>query len=299
MGIVRSRKDRLKEQAEHAGKEHYKIFYKDQSGNKITVFDFWAENKDKARDELEVYKMKKRLVDPDDAREYFYSGVGGWISDLGNGMEEEFDDMESMMHRDMSTESVWEKICDFFRSAKWWLRDMKYAFADFWFWYRHYDKRTNKSHMRSESWNLDSTLLDMLEFNIPIIIEDKNGVPNDFCVMARKKLHENDENFDIEKSLRANPNSNDEELKLAEEMWNEELGRCLLHIRLYRYYSDHGMVDASEKEYVEIDKQYKDTIPYVPGTDKEIDYLKISGMIQREWNAIWDWWKKYGQMCWT
>ena len=299
MGIVRSRQDRLKEQAEHAGKDHYKIYYKDGSGNKVAVFDFWAEDKNKARDELEVYKMKKRLVDPDDAKEYFYGRVGGWISDLGNGMEEEFDDMESMMHRDMSTESVWEKICDFFRPAKWWLRDMKYAFVDFWFWYRHYDKRTNKSHMRSESWNLDSTLLDALEFNIPIIIADKNGVPNDFCVTARRKLHENDANFDIEKSLRANPNSNEEELALAEKMWNEELERCLQHIRLYRYYSDHGIVDPSDKEYAEIDRLYGNTIPYVSGTDKEIDYPKISDMVQREWNAIWDWWKKYGQMCWT
>ena len=299
MGTVKTKQDHQKERAAHVGKTHYKIFYKDKSGNKITVFDFWSKNKDTAQEELEVYKMKKRLVDPDDTHEYFYGSVGEWVLDLGNGTIAEFDDMESMMHHDRSNESTWEKICDFFRPVKWWVRDMKCALVDFWFWYKHYDKRTNKSHMRSESWNLDSTLLDMLEFNIPIIIDDQNGVPNDFCTMARKKLRANVGNSDTKKQTHTNPNSDDEELKLAKEMWNDELRKCLLHIRLYRYYSDNGVVDPSNKDYVEIDKLYKDTIPYVPSTDKEIDYSKMSGIIQHEWNAIWDWWKKYGQMCWT
>lgn len=297
MGLIRSRKERLAEEAEHPGLSKYRIFWKDGSGRKVTAEVFWAKDDDAAKTELDVFLRRNQLVDPDDARQYFYGSVGGIICDRGNGMEEEFDDFgESMRER----ESVWEKIRMSFMPAYWWLRDVKYAFADFWFWFRHYDKRTNRSHQRCESWNLDSAVLDMLEFNIPIIIRDKNGVPNDFCVRAREKIHENDANFDSDASFRANPNPSGREMELAAAMWNEELERVLLHIRLYGYYSSYGAVSEMDgPEYAEIDRKYKSTIPYKDGTDAQIDYRKMGEMTQNEWNSIWDWWKQFGQSCWT
>ena len=297
MGILRSRKERLQEQAEHPGQNKYRIFYKDQTGKRVQVSVFWASDASAAKTELDVFLKKNALVNPDDCREYFYGSSGGIICDRGNGMEEEFDDFGESMQED---ETLLEKIKYFFMPVVWKLRDIRYAFADFWYWFRHYDMRTNRSHQRSESWNLDSAVLDMLEFNIPIIMRDKNGVPNEFCVRARAKLHEGETGFDVSGSFRTNPNSSDTEMELASKMWDEELGRMLLHIRLYRYYSDYGISDGeNDPAYVEIDRKYKDTIPYVPGTDSEIDYAKAGELIQREWRAIWEWMTEYGQSLWT
>lgn len=294
MPVVRSKKDRLKEQAEHPGQEHYKIFYKD-GDKKVEVFDFWAATEQQALDELEIYRKKQELVCPTDAKTYYYGRKGGIITDLGNGMERESDGFGEGF---LDDDTAWEKITGIFWKTAWWFRDLKYAFVDFWFWFRHYDMRTNKSHNRSESWNIDSHILDDIEFNIPRLIESKQGVPTEFCCKARAKLHENEPGFDVEKSYRANPNSSDDELSLASELWTAELNALLLHVRLYRFYEDHGLVDDRDPAYVSIEKEYGHTIPYKPGTDKSIDYEELFKLTGREWSEIWKWWAKYGRCCW-
>lgn len=300
MSVVRPKKDRLKEQSEHPGQEKFKIFYKDPEKGRVTVRTFWAAGDAGAETELEIFRRKNALVCPDDAKEYFYGQSGGYIHDLGNGMEEEFDSMDDSMRRNRK-EPLAERVADFFMPAVWWLRDVRCALKDFWYWFRHYDMRTNKSHQRFESWSLDSAVLDMLEFNIPLIMESKNGVPNEFCVMARKKLHEGEPDFDLDRSFRINPNPDDRtEMPVAEKLWKEELERMLLHIRLYRYYSGYGVVGPEDgPEYAEIARLYSRTLPYKPGTDRDIDFQKAHELTQREWNEIWKWMARYGQMLWT
>ena len=297
MGIIRSKKDRIKEQAEHAGLSKYRIFSKEENSRKVTAEIFWAKDDQDAASRLELFIQKNRLVNPVDEKQYFYGSAGGVIHDLGNGMEEEFDDMRESFRFDDET---WlEKVKAFFMSFKWKFDDFKSMVKDFWFWFRHYDRRSGKSRQRYESWSLDSAVLDMLEFNIPLIMADKNGVPGDFCAMA--KARSAGMTLDAAKNAyNAGVSSSDEEIKLGKELWNEELGRVLLHIRLYRYYANYGIVGKEDGgEYAKIDEEYSKTMPYKPGTDKDIDYTKLHELTQTEWEFVWDWWKKYGQMCWT
>ena len=237
------------------------------------------------------------LVNPNDESEYFYTGKNGYMVAREDGMLEVMDDLFGDLRDEK--ESLWERFKTKCWRIKEWFKDMKYAFKDFWFWFRHYDKDTNKSHQRFESWNLDGAILDMIEFNVPIIIEDKNGVPNEFCLLARQKAHEKDPSYDAVAAFRKNPNPSADELKTAEDMWNEELNRFLTHVRLYRYYEGYGVFDENDPAMAEIDKAYKDTIPTMPGTDGELDYMKLHEMTQSEWRAIWRWMSKHGQSLWT
>ena len=288
MGLIRTRQERLKEQAEHDGKDHYRIFYKDGK-KKVQVSDFWAEDRHAALAELEIYKKKRALVDPDDSREYFYGTKGGFITDAGNGLEEEHDDMVQWLGFDeketflekakIAGMRIWQK-----------LRDIRYAVEDFWFFFRHYSMQSNKSHNRSESWSLDSHILDDIEFNVPRIKADKHGVPTEFCERAREKM----------KGTRVgNVNPSDEEMDVGKKLLDEELDRLLLSVRLYRYYEGYGMIDERDKAYVAIDKEYRKTLPYFPGTDKDLDYAELSRLKQAEWHKIWKWMDEYGQMLWT
>lgn len=236
-------------------------------------------------------------MNPVDEKQYFYGSSGGVIHDLGNGMEEEFDDMRESFG--LGDETWPEKVRAFFMSFKWKFDDVRSMFKDFAFWFSHYDRRSGKSRQRYESWSLDSAVLDMLEFNIPVLVGDENGVPGEFCAAAKAKL--SGMLPDAAKSAyAAGTATSEEEMKLGKEMWNDELRKALLHIRLYRYYANYGIVGKEDgEEYLKIDRAYSGTIPYKPGTDRDIDYAKLHDLTQAEWDAIWDWWRKYGQMCWT
>ena len=297
-GVVMTSKQRAAAQAAHPGQSHYRIFYKD-GGRKVQVSDFWAKDDAEAYATLEVYRKQRALVDPDDRREYFYGGKGGYIVGLGNGLEEVFDEPRSWLLSD-SDEGFWERLWDVVSS--WPARQCekaKYFAKDLWFWLRHYDSRNNRSHDRSESWSLDSHVLADLKFNVPLIKADKHGVPNEFCIRARAKMHEGEDGFDARASYSQCPNSSSQELELGERLWNEELDRLMLHIRLFEYYDGSGIIDESDPAEREIARNYSQTLPVKPGTDGELDYSRLHELVQGEWKAIWKWMEQYGRMLWT
>ena len=178
--------------------------------------------------------------------------------------------------------------------------DIKYWFKDLFYWLK-------TKHNRNESWSLDSHILDDLRHNLQLIIDDVEkgpaGIPNDMCIKALKEKHKNDPNFDIEKAYNANPNIIwDEEgvMDLATNMWISTLKTGLLNVKLYCYYADYGIIDEkNDKDMIEIHEKYASTIPYVPGTYKEIDYQKLAKMTEKCWNSIWNWIKEHGQSLWT
>ena len=294
MGKILTKKELAQEQAAHRGQSEYVIYRKTPSGRE-NVCQFWESSDDDALKRLEIYKRQAMLVGPNDGAEYFYTRRDWCVADRGDGMVEIFDSFDRMIQSDIEKESRWEKFKTRCWLVKERIKDLGWAFADFWYWLKHYNIKTNKSRQRFESWNLDGAVLDMLEFNIPLIMKYKHGVPTEFCMRARAKLHEGEKNFDVKRSYNSNPNSSDEEMKLAGEMWNAELATFLAHIKLYDYYSD-GYVAHQPAD---IDGKYRQTLPVRPGTDGEIDYMKLNEMAQSEWRAIWRWMSQYGQMLWT
>lgn len=141
-------------------------------------------------------------------------------------------------------------------------------------------------HSITEEWDITYHILHDLIYNIPILIKTKHGVPGYFLQMVQNV--KNPEEVDTSK----------EKMKEANKLYDKELEKILLYIRLYFFYDDYGIVDKNDKEMVKIYEEYKDTIPYKNGTNHGIDYIKLEELQTKYWNLIWDWMKEYGQMIW-
>lgn len=287
------------ELALHPGLTKYETFRVENGVQRLDEY-FWAKDDAEAEAEFlrrypdgmkpgsnayfsEAYLFRSSLAGSDvlNVSDSFDCGYG--FTDLDDEMPDSADSADSADSDDLDKD---DKMLDsdYRRQAA---DDIRYFIEN-------YDPETRSSHSRTESWSLDSHILEDLEFNIPIIIKTKNGVPTRFCEKARLQL-KSETDAD---SGECNPS--DAEMKLGEEMWNEELTRLLGHIWTYEFFSGFGVVDAKWP----IDKQTflfekKSLIPYKPGRYNEMDYQKLNELAQAEWRAIWAWMSEYGQDLWT
>ena len=154
-------------------------------------------------------------------------------------------------------------------------------------------------HRYNESWSIDSHMLEDLEFNIPILIKDKQGVPTEYCEKARDIIHKDDKNYNRNEVNKNDPNYDENGvMELASKLWNDDLEKLLLNVKLYQYYENFGIVDEKNPEEVEFDKKYHSTIPLIQGSYDDIDYVKLSEISNNCWNYIWDFMKEHGRDLW-
>ena len=281
-------------------KPNYKIYKLETSKNRIqlkkTIELFRADNDE------EAYKHLKDFCSSKNDKETYYYGKLFYhhiIHDDGTTSEICSDDMfESFTEKDKNNSffknllediSLWFEIhiVDKLSEFKYWLRDVFYFIK-------------HKQYYRA-SWSLDTYLIDTIEHNIKILIKTKHGCSQPFLDRARLRLHANDKDFNLEAYNKEHFDYTPEEMKIATEETEKEYNNVLKYIRLYRYYSDSGysFIDTNNKEEVEIDKNYRNTLPIKEGTYDDItDYQKVYKMAQENWNKIWDWFKEYGQTCW-
>jgi len=281
------------------GKNHYKIFRveKDRKTGeelKITMTKFWASDEHEAYEELKKYRKVANK-----AYTYYFGTTGNYI---GNSLDEKgrvkrYDSLSEMMKAEHSKrtfldkileivkspfENIWDKFC----KVKWSISDAIYFLKT--------------KHKKSESWSLDSHLIDDILFNIPKLLNDRHGYPAHLIYKARSEINKKKGiKIDIEKSMEEDPNPTDEEEQLADEMWNKELKTGLMYARLYKFYTNFGIIDdnASEEEKKFL-KSWEKTIPYIPGTYKEIDYKKLHILTDKYWNSLWNWIKENGRSLW-
>jgi len=273
-------------------KTHYRIFRiekDEQTGKEVQVnmTKFWAKNDDEAYSELKEYRKVANK-----AYTYYYGTTGYFVDRDKDGNELRFDTMEeehaAWEKREGKLKMLWLDVTIFFEH----LFDIRYKIKDIW-----HVLRTK--HQRNESWSLDYHILDDLIFNIPLLIKDKNGVPTAFCEKAAKLAHKGDPSYDPVKEFEKDPGKADDYIDSAKKLWDEELNKLLLYVKLYCYYRDFGIVDNKDPEQVKFHEKYKYTLPYKPGTYKTFDYKKLSALQQRYWSSIWNWMKEYGQSLWT
>lgn len=267
------------EKDQHPNQVKYKIFSLD-NGKQNVIEYFWETVKENAYNHLlEVRKeMNRSDIYFDTAYHYVSHNADGTVS-IYDSMKEMFENNDK---EDDEEESPYEV-------AK---REKDAMMKDIKFFINHYDHENCSSHMRNESWSLDTHILGDLEFNIPIIKEEANGVPQDYMDKACEMLHEDyDENVKNEESYTKMFN-------LAKKLWHEELDNMLHHIWLYEYYADHGIIsDNASNEMKEFLKNYE--IPMEEGRYNVVDYAKISDLAEVEWKAIWEWMIKHGRSLWT
>ena len=135
---------------------------------------------------------------------------------------------------------------------------------DAWRWTKDAFRRVFFRHSISESWDLMFHILDDLEYNLPLMIRYMNSYPSGST-------------FDE---------------------WKKTLGDLLLHVKLYRFYDNCGIVDESDPDEVIFGRKWGPTIPRLEGTNCEIEYKRLNEMVQKEWNSIMDILREHGQSLW-
>ena len=299
--LVKASKKTDKKQKSSENMNRYRIFRvevdeKTGEEKQITMRKFSAKSNEDAYKELQKYVKVAN-------REYtYYWGHAEGHCGLGKDKKlHTFDTIEELheFYKSEYKDTFLEKLSTPFVRLGSKLSDFKYWLKDIFYLFKH-------KHNRNESWSLDYHLIEDLKFNLPLIIktisENNGGVPHDMCIKALAEKHANDANYDPIAAFNANPNviwTEKGVMDLAHKKWLDELKAGLLNIRLYYYYSNFGIIDEKkELDMLEVHKEYAKTIPYVKGTYKEIDYLKLNEMTKKCWNRIWTWLREYGQDLW-
>lgn len=279
---------------------YYKIFRlvgKNRSKpRKATVYKFWAKSRRAALSILKEYSA-------DHPGETFYYSTSGYYTGPDGCRHDDFDDLFSVSggkrEKDKLAEArrkfaderkrLHESIRTFFRSLKPKDAHLRGMVDDFRFFARNYDTLSGKSHQRREVWNLDNAVLDILDFNLPRLAKRHSGAPNDFCEKARRRLKE---------ARSPDGNVSKKTMELADRLWREEIGKLHLYVRLYRFYAGFCLVDRRNPSESEFFERHKHTIPYLPGTFKELDYAKLAKLEERYWRLWIDQFRKIGRSLW-
>ncbi len=263
--------------------EQYRIFYI-KDGKKEVTTRFKAAND---REAFEYLKKYRKLANKANGT-YYYGDCSkyGYFDDKTKKTVY-YDDIDDMHEEWLKDRNIWQKLRTEFDVFVMRLNDVKYWFIDKFFQFKH-------DHNRSEAWNLDNHILEDILYNVPKLIESRNGTPVEFIAKAIKKIHENDEGFNVNEYLKTHFSFTDEEQALADKMLNDEYRNLLFYVRMYYFYSDFGIIDEKDPEMVKIAKKYGSTLPYLPGRYKEFDYKKLNELTMKYWRKIWTWLSIYG-----
>lgn len=264
----------------------YSIFKLDDHDERVVLHVFEAESDDKACEVLKKYRLNHQ-----DGSKYYYTETGRFVDTNGK----RYDTFKDLMNADQEKESVLSKIWDYITYIP---SEVARKTSDLGCWIRNLLHFIKSKHRMDEYWSLDYHLIDDLEYNIPRLIEHKHGVPQAFCEKARSIIHKDEVGFDVKKSFESDPNSTDKELELAEKLWDNDLNSLLLHVKLYKFYSNFGVVDKSNKDELAFYSMWEHTLPYKPGTYEELDYAKLYDLENQHWNSIWNWIKANGRSLW-
>lgn len=272
-------------------KENYRIVHVDYAAYKAnelsykpqTIKYFIAANDEEAYNYLLDFKKSYAV---EESNEYFWMHANTTIGSDGKY----YDDILGGLDEYKSKRSFWQKF------STWWYVNVSSRVSDFWYKVKDILYWLKTKHNRVEQWEIFSSMMEVLEYNLPKLIEHHTGVPSRYCVEARKQLHANEPDFDLEKSLNEDPNGDEKELELATKLYVADLEKLLLNIRLLNYYSEYGIID--EKNPVEVELKKKYSIPYIPGGWQMIDY-KALAKLEDECNAaVFDQLKDMGRCLW-
>ena len=261
--------------------------YHFEDGKEVTDRRFNADGNHEALEAFAKYKEEHN-----DSKEYFLGYSNKYVSLGEDGKERSFDTMRELMQdytrRTGKLKRAFRHFC-----YKWEMRwtDFKFFWKNLYHWLK-------TKHAVDEWWGLYDHVLDDLLFNVRKLIKDNVGVSSYFYGLARKKIHEGEQGFDLDAYNAKHYETTPEEDKVALELCKAAYNDLIEKILLYRYYASYGHVDTQEEGMAEIAAKYKDTIPYKEGFYGSIDYVKLNDIQNAVWDSIWDWMKEYGQTLW-
>ena len=271
------------EESSKAREVEYRIVHV-EDGKTVTECRFKASGNDEALKVLAKYREEHC-----DGKERYLKYSHMHVA-LSNGEEKCFDTVEEMLddYRERTG-----KVKLFFRHFcyKWSMR-----WTDFTFFWKNLRYWLKTKHSLEESWSVDDHVLEDLLFNVRKLLKDKTGVSTCFYGLARKKMHEGEQGFDLDKYNAEHYEFTEEEDEAALKLRDETYSDLIEKILLYKYYQSYGHVDLKEEGMAAI--AAKHAVPCREGFYKEIDYMKLDEVQNAVWDSIWDWMKEYGRTLW-
>ena len=266
---------------------NYQLFWVDDKQLKHTIIKFKADNDEDALLKCDEYNIMNA------GDHLYYYGKIHYVKCLNKDGTFTIRDMSDrsevhglIFHKNAFLR-IFESVCDFFsywmwqKPIDWW-----YSIKDIVYLLKHKESRSNQ-------WNLDMHLIDTIILNVPSLIKNSHGLM--FLDEAIKRLNKDNAEFDLKKYHAEHCSGYPDEVEdLAYRIQIEEYNNLLLNARLYKYYSDAGIIDVDNEDEVEFDKKWRHTLPVKTGTYDEFDYDKLNELHQTAWNNVWDWIKKYG-----
>lgn len=260
---------------------NYRIIRIDEDGKKVTMTKFWAPDDKGALAYLVDYKKAAN-------RKYkYYWDYWSPVKIAGpDGKVEVFETYEDLLleRRGSWLSRAWDNVAWYIWGwplSK--LSDFRWWLADMWYFARH-------KQYRRASWFLDSYILQTLKHHVKILLKTKHGISPAFIDEARKQLHKDDKDFDLDKYNAEHTSVTKEEEKLSLEIQEKAYKQLLAAIDRYFYYIESG--DTGDKD---LDKALRSTLPVKQGSYDAFDYVKLHAMAQKQWAKIWGWMNMYGQ----
>lgn len=130
--------------------------------------------------------------------------------------------------------------------------------------------------------------LNILEFNVLELF--KSDAPYRFLFKSRKILCKKKKTTPL---FFLNLKFSDNEIQLANELWQAELSKLLMYIKLYKYYSLSTNLTKDEYKYIESKLEHE--IPTIPGKYNQLDYDKLNSLANLYWKRILSWLSEFGQ----
>ena len=275
-------------------KPNYKVYYFKDSSKccKVVIERFYAENDDAAYAHLE--EVKKTHLELTNELYYATLHYVSIVDENGNRTHEvDIDDHRKWLWLNRSNvpllKKILEEVKDFF--AYWLVEKPK----DIYYWTRDLVYLLKNKEAYSNQWNLDWHILDSIERNVPSLIKNSHSLAfiNEAVIQAHKDVPE----FDLDEYNKEHCCGYPKEIEeLAMKIQKEEYANLLLHVKLYKYYANFGIVDFDDPEQAAFDKEWRHTLPVKKGTYDEIsDYNELLALSKEHWDKIWDWMKAYGE----
>ena len=273
---------------------NYRIFRIDEEASKdsirpkkITMKRIYAEDADDAFAQLKDYRSVANKA-------YTYY-VERWAPTIviRDGVRHEYNDYVEEMEAERKArpflQKVWDGIdCFFWRvfvnpvsNFRYWVRDTVYLL-------RH--KQTYQS-----SWTIDDRLLEVLEFNIPILKKYKHTLSWKMLDKALLEKHKDEPGFDLKKFYETHFSGYGEDVEANSVKYEHEMfDNLIADIQAYKYFMNEDYLDPSKRG-SELDKRLRPMLPLIKGSYDDYDYAKMNKMTEKIWNRIWETVRIYGR----
>lgn len=249
----------------------------------VTMVKFYAKDDESAYKYLQEYKKAANC-----AYDYYYDKCNTFSVTDRKGNTHEFEDILEAIDFNENSISWYKKAFNWLALnlelyLTCYLKDAMYQLKTNW----HLLKNKHQVH---EYWDLSGHILNDIKWNVPIINNCRYAISKCYIDKAICELHKDDKDFDINAwNSSHNFSYTDEEEALALKLQQESRNKLLNHIKLYEYYSNFGVTDDKE-----FDAKWHHTLPIKKGTYDEFEQDKLDKLIERHWNAIWEWMRKEG-----